>query len=95
MAGVERRFLRLLVRGSGLTQVEVAERAGITEKHLSRLCSGSTGISEITAGKLGEVLGLPEEVIYMGIYLESLEIERAALEDEDDDPTEEIGLLPA
>jgi transcriptional regulator with XRE-family HTH domain len=74
------RFLRLLIRGSGMTQTEVAEKAGITEKHLSRLCTGQTGISVETSQKIAEVLDLPEELLYVGLYLENLEIERAAAE---------------
>lgn len=89
------KLLRVLIRGSRLTQVQVAEQAGITEKHLSRLCSGRTGISELTAQKIATVLGLPEEVLYIGLYLEQLAIERGDLEDYDDDDVDEAGVLPA
>jgi transcriptional regulator with XRE-family HTH domain len=74
------RLLRLLIKGSGLTQVQIAAQAGITEKHLSRLCSGVTGISEETADAVANALGLPEEVLYVGMYLESLERERTVLD---------------
>ena len=70
------RFLRMLIRGSERSQAQVAEQAGITEKHLSRLCSGQTGISEETAAKVAGVLQLPEELLYVGLYLEALEIQR-------------------
>lgn len=85
------RFLRLLIRGNRFSQTYVATQAGITEKHLSRICSGATGVSEATAQKLSKVLGVPEEVLYLGLYLESLTIERGDLIDvpeDDDDDTE-------
>ena len=92
------KLLKLLIRGSRLTQTQVAEQAGITEKHLSRLCTGRAGISEMTAQKIADVLGLPEEVLYTGLYLERLAIERGDLvedEDDDDDTEDEPRLLPA
>lgn len=76
------RYLRMLIKGAELSQVEVAERAGISEKHLSRLCTGQTGISVETAQKIAEVLELPEELLYVGLYLEQLEIDRAEAAEE-------------
>ena len=81
-------FLRTLIRGSNLTQSAVASRAGITEKHLSRICNGQAGVSEITAQKIADVLGLPEELVYVGMYLESLAIDRGDLVPSDDSPVE-------
>ena len=81
-------FLRTLIRGSNLTQSAVAQRAGITEKHLSRICNGQAGVSEITAQKIADVLGLPEELVYVGMYLESLAIDRGDLVPSDDSPVE-------
>ena len=75
-----------------MRQTEVAKAAGITEKHLSRLCSGAAGVSEVTAQKIADVLGLPEELLYVGMYLESLALDRGDLvlaEDVDDDDDDE------
>lgn len=73
------KFLRMLILGAGLTQSDMARQAGLTEKHISRLCNGQAGISEITAEKIADVLGLPEELLYVGMYLETLALERGDL----------------
>ena len=71
-------LIRLLIRGNRLTQEEVARRTGLTEKHVSRLCSHDTGISERTAENLAEVLNVHPELLILAQYLERAD--RAARE---------------
>ena len=68
-------LIRLLIQGRGLTQEQLAERTGLSEKHVSRLTSGQSALSVRSAQLLGEALGVPPEVLILGQYLERRDAE--------------------
>lgn len=56
-------YLRAWREYLGLTQVEVAERAGITQGALSQMESGESKLRKITRVKLAEAMGInPEQL---------------------------------
>ncbi len=49
--------IRYALDQSGMTQVELAERAGVTQKHISQVLSGKSGLSFDFAERLLGILG--------------------------------------
>jgi plasmid maintenance system antidote protein VapI len=66
--------LRLLIYGKGYTVEEAARRAGLDDKHMSRLISRDAGMSGQTAEKLAEMLGVHPEVLVLAHYMERADI---------------------
>jgi transcriptional regulator with XRE-family HTH domain len=50
--------LRDAIRKSGMTQREIAKRAGVSESLLSRFMANTSGLHSATLDALGAVLGL-------------------------------------
>jgi plasmid maintenance system antidote protein VapI len=63
-------ILQVLLRGAGLTQVDAAQQLGITEKHMSAVATGASGMSEQMAEKLSRLLGVSPAILYLAHYLD-------------------------
>lgn len=70
MAG-EGGLIRKLIRGCRLTQAQVAQATGLTEKHISKIVGRDTGLSERSAEQLARVLEVHPEVLILAQYLET------------------------
>lgn len=63
-------FLQVLLRGAGISQTDAAQQLKISEKHMSQLATGQTGMSEAMAEKLSGLLGVDAEILYLAHYLD-------------------------
>ncbi len=58
--------MRLIRNARGLSQKELARRAGVDPSTISRLENGHQAAYGVTRGRLARVLGLPEAEIFPG-----------------------------
>jgi HTH-type transcriptional regulator / antitoxin HigA len=55
-------ILREKLDEMGLSQFQAADRMGVSQAHMSHLCTGATGIGPATALKLEELTGINANV---------------------------------
>jgi len=74
------RLVGELLRARGMSQVELARAAGISESHVSRILKGEHFPAPEKLGALAEALGVPEEMMHrayavsIGLRLEGVKV---------------------